>query len=167
LVRRREVGLMPGIAGDIIIDRQIEEVFDFVLDERNEPLYNAEMLRSEKVTDGPIGVGTRFRASHQQGRRTVYLDVQITYCDRPYRMASRTAMPGSDINGELTFEPVGSRTRMRWVWDVRLKGHMRALTPLVGFIGGRSETACWEGLKRYLESSAAPPTAEIPNVRLD
>ena len=37
-----------------------EEVFDFVADERNEPIYNPNILVSEKVTAGPIGAGSRF-----------------------------------------------------------------------------------------------------------
>jgi hypothetical protein len=34
------------IAGNIIIDRLIDEVFDFVADERNEPRYNRRMRRA-------------------------------------------------------------------------------------------------------------------------
>ena len=48
------------IEGEIIINRPIEEVFDFVADERNEPRFNPHMRRAEKVGDGPIGVGTHF-----------------------------------------------------------------------------------------------------------
>lgn len=147
---------MPRISGAIIIDRPAEELFDFVLDARHEPLYNPEMLRSEKLTDGPVGPGTRFRSCHRQGRRSVDMDIEITHCDRPHRMASRTTMSWSEVNGEMSFEPVGSSTRMRWDWDVRLKGHMRTLTPLAGFIGRRQERACWEGLKRYVERHPAP-----------
>jgi hypothetical protein len=36
----------------------VEEVFDFVADERNEPRYNPRMLSAEKTSDGPIGIGT-------------------------------------------------------------------------------------------------------------
>jgi hypothetical protein len=32
--------------------------FDLVADERNEPRYNPRMWRAEKITEGPIGVGT-------------------------------------------------------------------------------------------------------------
>jgi hypothetical protein len=32
-------------------------------DERNEPRYNARMVRADKVTPGPIGKGTRFRSA--------------------------------------------------------------------------------------------------------
>ena len=54
---------MPHIEGEVRIHRPVEQVFDFVADERNEPTYNRHMAISEKVTDGPIGVGTRFRAT--------------------------------------------------------------------------------------------------------
>ena len=33
-----------------MIARPVEEVFDFVADERNEPRYNPRMLRAEKLT---------------------------------------------------------------------------------------------------------------------
>lgn len=53
---------MVRIEGEIVIKRPLEEVFDFVADERNEPRYNPRMRRAEQISDGPIGVGTRFRA---------------------------------------------------------------------------------------------------------
>jgi Polyketide cyclase / dehydrase and lipid transport len=143
---------MPVITGEIVIHRPIEVVFDFVADERNEPLYNAALLSSDKVTDGPVGVGTRFHATHKSSRRPVEMEVEITTHDRPNRVASRTSMAWSEIEGELVFESEGDATRMRWAWDVRPKGIFNLLRPLVAAIGRRSENECWTGLKRYLES---------------
>ncbi len=143
---------MSKITGEILIDRPIDVVFDFVSDERNEPLYNPALLHSDKITDGPVAVGTRFHATHKSARGPVDMDVAVTAFDPPRRMASRTTMSWSEIEGELAFESVGSSTKMRWVWEVRPKGVGNVLRPLVGVIGRRSERACWEGLKRYLES---------------
>ena len=53
---------MVRIEGEIVINRPMEEVFDFVADERNEPRYNPHMRRAELITKGPVGVGTRHRA---------------------------------------------------------------------------------------------------------
>lgn len=53
---------MAHVDGEIIINRPVGEVFDFVADERNEPRYNPQMLRAELVTAGPIGRGARFLA---------------------------------------------------------------------------------------------------------
>ena len=58
---------MARVSGEILINRPVEVVFDYVADQRNEPIYNPRMLQSEKITDGPIGVGTRFRATAQVG----------------------------------------------------------------------------------------------------
>jgi hypothetical protein len=62
---------MAKLSGAIMINRPVELVSDYVADQRNEPIYNPRMLRSEKITDGPIGVGTRFRATARSGRRVV------------------------------------------------------------------------------------------------
>jgi hypothetical protein len=50
------------VEGEILIEKRVEDVFDFVADERNEPRFNPRMLRAEKLSPGPIGAGTRFRA---------------------------------------------------------------------------------------------------------
>jgi len=54
---------MAQIEGEIIINRLVEEVFDIVADERNEPRYNPRLLWVEQISSGPIGRGTRFRAA--------------------------------------------------------------------------------------------------------
>ncbi|HEX3195982.1 MAG TPA: CPBP family glutamic-type intramembrane protease [Propionibacteriaceae bacterium] len=38
-----------------------EKVFDFIVDVRNEPQWNPQMLHAEMLTPEPIGVGTTFR----------------------------------------------------------------------------------------------------------
>ncbi|HET7519153.1 MAG TPA: hypothetical protein VFN05_15980 [Actinomycetes bacterium] len=53
---------MARIEGELVIHRPVHEVFDFVADERNEPRYNPRICRAEKLSPGPIGRGTRFRA---------------------------------------------------------------------------------------------------------
>ena len=61
---------MAPVEGEIIINRPVQEVFDFVADERNEPRYNPRMLSVEQISDGPIGAGTRFRTKPKAiGRR--------------------------------------------------------------------------------------------------
>ncbi len=73
---------MVRIEGEIVINRPVEEVFDFVADERNEPRYNPEMHRAEQISDGPIGVGTRFRAETVSRDRTVEMVIEFTGYER-------------------------------------------------------------------------------------
>jgi hypothetical protein len=141
---------MPHVEGAITIARPPEEVFDFVADERNEPLYNPEITSVELLTGGPIRRGSRFRAV-QQRRRAVAMEIEWTGFDRPRRLASATRLSAMEIDGALTFERVHDGTRMRWSWEIRPRGTLRLLGPLVGRIGDRQERRVWAQLKQVLE----------------
>jgi hypothetical protein len=41
---------MTHICGEVTIDAPVEEVFDLVADERNEPRYNPRIVRAEKLS---------------------------------------------------------------------------------------------------------------------
>jgi uncharacterized protein YndB with AHSA1/START domain len=140
------------VTGSIEIDRPVEEVFDLVADERNEPLYNLDMISSEKLTDGPIGVGTRFGATNRSFGRPVSMVIEVTAFERPHRLASTTRMEGMVLDGGLTFDPTGRGTRMSWSWSLHPTGPMRLLTPLLAMVGRRNERRIWTGLKHHPES---------------
>jgi len=144
---------MAKIIGEILIGRPVEEVFDFVADLCNEPKYNPEMVQAFKVTNGPLGAGTRFTLLHASAGRQVGLTVEMTEYLRPHQFATHTSMSWADVEETLTFDPAGTGTRMRWAWHIRPKGMAISLAPIVSVIGARHERAVWVGLKRYLESS--------------
>src|ERR1043166_9382389 len=74
--RRREDEVIR-IEGEVVIERPVEEVFDFVADARNEPRYNPRMLRAEKLTPGPIGLGTRFRDEVRSVGRPAEVTIEV------------------------------------------------------------------------------------------
>ncbi len=141
---------MAHIAGQVRIAAPVEQVFDTVADTRNEPSYNPAMADAELLTAPPIGQGTRFRA--RMGRARMELLVELTDFDRPHRLGSRTTSAMMDTSGGLTLTEEGDGTLMAWDWQVRPKGWLRALGPLVGPLGARMERGIWDGLKRKLES---------------
>jgi len=143
---------MARVEGEITISRPVEEVFDFVADERHEPRYNTRMIRAEQISEGPIGEGTRFRTELRTMGRTMLMVVEFTDYERPSRLASVTRSSMMETEGALTSEPVHGGTRMRWSWEVRLRGAMKLMAPLVGVIGRRQEREIWGSLKRLRES---------------
>ena len=142
---------MAKIEGQITIGRPVEVVFDYVADQTHEPQYNPAMVRAEKETAGPIGQGTRFRSAVRSGGRTAEMLIENTGYDRPRLLASTTTMKQMDIAYTLTFEPVAEGTRMRWSGEVRPKGGLRLLGPLVTWMGTRQEQRIWSSLKSHLE----------------
>jgi uncharacterized protein YndB with AHSA1/START domain len=97
--RDEEADTVSHIRGEVLIRRPVEEVFDFVADERNEPTYNPNMVSAAMITDGSIGVGTRFSATVRTGRRALGMEIEYTAFDRPHRLASTSRMATADFTG--------------------------------------------------------------------
>jgi Polyketide cyclase / dehydrase and lipid transport len=144
---------LADIEGEILIGRPMEDVFDFVADERNEPLYNPLIVSVEKLTAGPVGPGTRYWATTRAISRTIAMTIETTGYKRPLLLASSTQMSPMSIHGTLTFEPVPDGTWLRWSWQVHPHGLLRLLTPAIIRRGRRQELAAWASLKRYLEAA--------------
>ncbi len=107
--------------------------------------------RAEQLTDGPIGVGTRFRAEITSMRRTIPMVTELTAYQRPSRYASTTHLSLMETRGTVTFEPVPEGTLLRWSWEVEPRGALRLVTSITARLGLRQERANWAGLKRVLE----------------
>ena len=155
---------MVRIQGATVIARVVEDVFDFVADERNEPKYNPRMLSVEKVTPGPIGEGTRWTATIESRGRALDMAMEVTDYNRPSRLGSTTTMSTAEIHGAVIFEPSPAGTRLRWSWDLKPKGLLKLLGPISGRMGRRQEVEIWAGLKQYLENvePAAPERSPYP-----
>ncbi len=147
------------VNGNIVIERSIEDVFDFVADECNEPRYNPQMTRAEKMTDGPIGVGTKFH-SVMTGAGGADMTIEFTEFDRPRRIAETIRMSNMNINGILTFASVSGGTCMSWLWDLEPQGVYKMLGPVIRRIGQRQELRVWSQLKKVMEA-AAPATSAV------
>jgi len=147
---------MAGIEGEILIGRPVDVVFDYVADQSNEPQYNPQMVRAEKITAGPVGKGTRFRSAVASRGRTAEMLIECTGYDRPRLFESTTTMAQADIGYTLTFEPAGAGTRMRWSGQVRPKGVFRLLGPVITWLGIRQEQRIWTSLKKRLEAAPLP-----------
>jgi hypothetical protein len=143
---------MAWVHGQIVIRRPATEVFDYVADQSNEPEYNPRMAWAEKITDGPVHEGTRFRSSVTAGRHLVPMLIECTRYERPKLLATRTRLAGADICYVLRFDPAAGGTRMSWSGRVRPKGALRLLGPAITWQGNRQERRIWAGLKEHLES---------------
>ena len=161
---------MAVIEGEIVIDRPVTDVFDFVADERNEPRFNPRMARAELLSPEPIGAGSRFLAESRMMGRTFEVTVEYTVFERPRLLGSRSRSTPRGrkgrpllIEGSLTFDPVPEGTRMRWSWQVETPGGVRLIAPLLAWMGRRQEHTVWTSLKRLLEQPQATMPASPPS----
>jgi len=140
------------VQGDIVINRPIGEVFDFAADERNEPKYNPQMTSAEMVTQGPIGLGSKFHSVMTGVGRGAVMTIELTEFDRPRRLGSATHLSSMDINGTLLFEAQGQGTKMTWIWNIEPRGFYKLIGPIMRRFGERQELANWTGMKKVMET---------------
>ena len=140
---------MGRIEGEIVIGRPVEVVFDYVADQSNEPQYNPQMVRAEKITAGPVGKGTRFRSAVASRGRAAEMLIECTGYDWPRLFATTTTMAQADIGYTLRFEParrghpdalVGAGAAQRRVAAARPGDHLAGKTAGAADLGG-PETA--------------------------
>jgi diacylglycerol O-acyltransferase / wax synthase len=108
-----------------------EEVFDFVVDVRNEPRWNPQLLHVQMLTPEPVGAGTRFRVIF--GRGVGEAVIEDTKVDRPrlWAAVSRSRVLDVESEGQILGAPGGSRLIIRT--RLRPRGTLRLLTPALGW----------------------------------
>lgn len=138
---------MTLITSTTLIDRTPEDVFDYCVDLRNELDWNPSVESMEKVTDGPVGVGTRYRAKWKQSTQ---LDVECTAYDRPHTW---TYVNGGPVAVILTIRlsPEGDGTRLEATFDATPKGMFRLVFPIFVQIMKRAERKNMTNVKAALE----------------
>ena len=109
--------------GTTVIDRPIEQVFDFLADGTNDPKFSPRVLEIAKATDGPVGVGTVFKSTVKDAGVKTNREFEITEFDRPTRIrwAERSKNQVTAPKGGYDLAPEGSGTRVT-IHNV-LEGH--------------------------------------------
>ena len=130
---------MADVDGEIVINRPVEAVYDFVADERNGPLYDPNPLRSELTSGEPIGPGSQFHVVMSMRGRPVAMDITYTGDRRPHVLVSASHLSNMEIRGALMFDPVPQGTRMRWSWELQPGWFIKVLQRLVALMGRRQE----------------------------
>ena len=118
---------MAVIENHVQVQRSPEEVSDDCSDLRNELEWNPDARSVERLTAGPIGVGTRFLATWKQSGR---VEVEHTRYERP-RAWSTVARGPLGIRFDARVTPAGPGARLDVRFEVRPRGLARLAFPLL------------------------------------
>lgn len=131
----------------VYIDRPPEVVFEYAADMRHELEWNPDVQSMQKLTDGPIGLGTRFAAKWKQSEN---LTVECTRYERPRAL---TLSNGGSLEATVavTLQPQGSGTLFTSRFTARPHGIMKAIFPIFKLQMGKFEKANMGYLKQAIE----------------
>ena len=147
---------MTVIRNSTVLPCTPEEAFDYLPDLRNELEWNPECKRMEKITDGPVGLGTKFRA---QWTGSPLVEVEIVEYERP-RMWKAHNDGSLEFNFTATLEPVAEGTRLSVDMDVRPHGWFRLVFPVLVLFFRREEKENMKRVRQALERRASASRAE-------
>jgi hypothetical protein len=140
---------MAVIENSVQIDRSPEEVFNYLVDLRNELKWNPDAQSMEKLTDGPIGVGTKFLAKWKQSK---LIEVECIRFERPRRWAYSNGGPLSVVF-DVAITPQGTGSLLVSRFDVRPHGLLKLFFPVILRELKRAEKQNMGYIKKVLEKT--------------
>ena len=102
---------MVGFTTTQFINATPQEVFDFMTDHANAPKVLAGVTSNEPITDGPMGVGYRFRETRVVNGKESVMEIEVVTFDPPHRYSAGGTMMGitATYHYQLTAENGGTR----------------------------------------------------------
>jgi hypothetical protein len=131
------------------VSRSPEDVFDFLADLRNESFWNPRVIGIEQTSPGPVRVGTRFHGTY---RGIGALDTVLIACDRPSRIAFHSQGPRMEIEGAFVLTGAAGGTDVALDADLRPRGLLGKVAPLMGPLFRRQNAAAAERLRAALHA---------------
>jgi hypothetical protein len=130
------------------IQRSLEEVFEYCTDLSREPEWNPRTRWIQMLTDGPIGLGTRYQGEWIKGDP---MTIEFVRFEGPTAWASvgRSRRLVASSNGQVSTTPDGTRLVVRI--ELRPQGALRLLRPVLGPIMRRREERNLRAIKLALE----------------
>jgi hypothetical protein len=140
---------MPVIENSVLISRPVKVAFDYLSDHGHELEWNPKCQRMERLTDGPVGVGTRWRA---KWRSSPEVELEILQYDPPQ---SWTVHNGGPIEVTLTgrLETTAEGTLFRATFGPVPHGWFRLVFPLFLILIRREERANMQLLRAAVEAA--------------
>jgi carbon monoxide dehydrogenase subunit G len=136
---------------NIVINRPLEEVFSFLSNLENNMKWRSGMIKAEKVSEGPIGVGTTYRVINNFFGRRAEGQAEVTEYElnRKYATVNKSGLP---IKTQRTFESVEGCTRVTFAVETELGSFFKLVEPLMARIGKRRLEADAATVKKLIET---------------
>ena len=112
------------------INAPIKRVFDCWAALERSPEHQKPTIDRTKLTDGPVGEGTRYSAIDQWPGRKVSFEMEITRFDRPTVIGAHWEEPMSG-SWVARFTEDGGKTEMAFETTIEPGGLMGMLAPLM------------------------------------
>lgn len=139
------------------VDRPIAEVYGAWMNLERSPEWAAPVLERRRLSDGPVGVGTRYHAKDQFPGRVIEFTVEITEYQPPHLV---TASWDGAMGGGWTarFTESDDSTVIDLEADMTPRGWLKVMSPVIGSFARRAIAKDMKAFTDWVESGRAETT---------
>jgi uncharacterized protein YndB with AHSA1/START domain len=136
----------------LTIDRPVEEVFAFLVDTRNDPVWMAHVVEVGRNADLPIEPGLEIDETIKFLGKRLPVTMRVTEHDPPRRSAIE--LVGSPVPGRGSYElePAGDGTRLTATLETDAHGFFKLAEPVFARMARRDFVGNFATLKDLLEA---------------
>ena len=133
----------------------IDDAFAYVADFANSQEWDPGVATAQRLDDGPIGLGSRFRLGVRLGRRVSSMEYRISVFEPPTRVVLVGWGSGVSAVDDIRFERLAAATALDYTADIRLGGLLRLVEPFLSGAFANIGRNAADGMRRTLDSQAA------------
>ncbi|TGD74806.1 SDR family NAD(P)-dependent oxidoreductase [Mangrovimicrobium sediminis] len=148
------------------VDRDIEEAFRYIADFRNTVEWDATAQTAQKLTEGPVGAGTRFALNCALPLGSLDIDYSIESLAPPTRLVLNGHSRLFRIRDAITLQEEQGQLRVDYCATFEPAALLRPFAPAMRAGMTRMGRASAEGLHRALADDFPPPPAEPEAISL-
>jgi uncharacterized membrane protein len=119
------------VSSEVIIDRPVAEVFNFIKDMNNHATWQTGVLESRITSEGEVDVGSTYKYVTQMMGRKISTTGEIITCDPNERFMYRSTSGPFQIVGGYTFEITGGSTKVTQKIVADIEGFFKLAEPIV------------------------------------
>lgn len=144
---------MNGFEFSEYIAKPPKEVFELISNPANGAKFVDNIKSSKKITDGPIGVGTKFRETRVMRGQESSTELLIAAHQPNSHVAIVSEAEGIKVEYHYHLSPEGKGTRVRWVCELEASGLRKMMLPMVAGIMKKEDGNHLQKLKAHLEAN--------------
>ncbi len=110
-----------------MIERPVVDVFEFLADGENGSKWNSAVLAVRKISEGPVGVGTKYWMARQLANRRVENTYEVIEFESNKKLSIEIKSGPTPFVYRYTFEAVEKRTNLSLMAEAEKEGLVEVL----------------------------------------
>ena len=141
-----------------MINRPIEDVFEYATGVKNQPEWASGVLEAEQTSEGPFGVGSTYRLVRRLLGRRIEVTFEVTEYESNKKYGFKSTSGPVSVEGSQSFDSVEGKTRITLAMEGDPRGFFKLAEPILAGIVKRQFEGDLHNMKDLLDAQAEGTT---------